>query len=97
MDSIYSESNFIYIQRNSSIALDSTTPLYISGQFRKYDKKFENLRRLGYSPQLFIINILLGLSFNLLNLGLSAIIKVTAIPWFDAYFLLLIIGCKIKF
>ena len=62
-----------------------------------YDEKFERLRRLGFSSQLFIINIIYGYSFIFMTYGLSMIDNVNNTPWFDPYFGFSTFLCIISF
>ena len=96
LSSIVIESESIYLNRNAVWALNSDTPLKLS-DYRMYDEKFERLRRLGFSSQLFIINIIYGYSFIFMTYGLSMIDNVNNTPWFDPYFGFSAFLCIISF
>lgn len=86
MHSIFIESDHIYQSRNAEWALNSDSVIVENVEYRKYDPKFELIRRLGFSPQTFMINVIFAFSFNMLYTGIYVLSSVTTTPWFDILF-----------
>jgi hypothetical protein len=91
MNAVFIESRSLYQNRNAEFALNSDAGL---NDYRKYDDQLINYRRLGYSTQFFMINILFGFTFNFTFFGLSMIIKLQYIPPFDRLIVPLMLGCN---
>jgi hypothetical protein len=91
MNSVFIETQNIYSKRDAELALNSNTSVK---EYRRYDDQLINYRRLGYSTQFFMINILFGFTFNFIYYGLSIIIDLQYIPPFDLLIVPLMLGCK---
>ena len=83
--SVLIESISVFDNRNSKWATNSDKKLEPT-EYRTYDHKYDRLRRLGFSCQLFIINYIYAFSLSFLNYGLSTFVSVSNIQWFDPYF-----------
>jgi hypothetical protein len=94
MDSIISESFYIYKERNAPWSLASTVPINKPGEYRRMDKKYDSLRMTGFTTQLFIINLLFGMAFNMIFFGMNCVCTVKFIPWYDVTFFGLCLLCK---